>query len=196
MSCAAEVIRLLLNQGGEIQITEEVAKAAAGNSWNGKEVMQLLLNQGGEIQITEEVVKVAAILGEDPSTHVLESQPLLMSTDRGGSSLLTCPTHTYPVNKEPVYKEPDKLPLRILKLNLDILSGYLHSVFVESIRNIYSLAHVGINSVLSTMVGRWRRAYVARKTDWAWLRNSIGRLFRPHIRPGYRRLEWQCVRLS
>jgi len=56
------VIRLLLElRGAEIQITEEVVKAAAGNYGSGEEVMRLLLEQrGAEIQITEEMVKAAA----------------------------------------------------------------------------------------------------------------------------------------
>ncbi|KAK4205473.1 ankyrin repeat-containing domain protein [Triangularia verruculosa] len=53
---------LLLNRrGDQINITEEVVKAAAGNWQNGKEVMTLLLDRrGDQITITEEVVKAAA----------------------------------------------------------------------------------------------------------------------------------------
>jgi hypothetical protein len=43
------------------ELTAEVVKAAAGNSYNGKEMMTLLLDQrGADVQITEEVVKAAA----------------------------------------------------------------------------------------------------------------------------------------
>ena len=56
-----KVVQMLLNAGAEMQIPEEVVKAAAGNHGSGEEVMRLLLNQrGAEIQITEEVVKAAA----------------------------------------------------------------------------------------------------------------------------------------
>jgi hypothetical protein len=52
---------LLDQQGDQIQITEDVVKAAAGNRGNGKEVMTLLLDQqGDQIHITEDVVKAAA----------------------------------------------------------------------------------------------------------------------------------------
>ncbi|KAB8228901.1 uncharacterized protein BDW43DRAFT_315402 [Aspergillus alliaceus] len=56
------VIRLLLEQrGDQVQITEDVVKAAAGNLYHGKEVMALLLEQrGDQVQITEDMVKVAA----------------------------------------------------------------------------------------------------------------------------------------
>jgi tetratricopeptide (TPR) repeat protein len=61
-SRSVEVLALLLNQkGDQIQITEEVVKAAAENEKRGLEVMTLLLDQRGtQIQITEEVVKAAA----------------------------------------------------------------------------------------------------------------------------------------
>lgn len=57
-----EVIGLLLNRrGNDVQITEEVLKAAARNIWNGKEVIMVLLEwRENNIQITEEVFKVAA----------------------------------------------------------------------------------------------------------------------------------------
>ena len=55
---------LLDRRGDQIQITEDVVKAAASNGWNGKEVMALLLDRrGDQIQITEDVVKAAASNG-------------------------------------------------------------------------------------------------------------------------------------
>jgi hypothetical protein len=42
------------------RITENIVKAAIGNSSNGKKVMRLLLSQDKKIQITEEVIKLAA----------------------------------------------------------------------------------------------------------------------------------------
>jgi len=52
---------LLKRQGADVQITEEVVKAAAGNGVIGKEVMTILLNlRGANVQITEEVVKLIA----------------------------------------------------------------------------------------------------------------------------------------
>ena len=52
---------LLDRRGDQIQITEDVVKAAASNWENGKEVMALLLDRrGDQIQITEDVVKAAA----------------------------------------------------------------------------------------------------------------------------------------
>ncbi|KAF2464838.1 HET-domain-containing protein [Lindgomyces ingoldianus] len=49
---------LLRKRGSEIRVTEEVVKAAAGNTQSGKEIMDLLLQQrGSEIKVTEEVVK-------------------------------------------------------------------------------------------------------------------------------------------
>jgi hypothetical protein len=57
---SCEVILELLNEE-TTQITEEVVKAAARNSRNGKEVMTLLLDRrGADVRITEEVVKAAA----------------------------------------------------------------------------------------------------------------------------------------
>jgi hypothetical protein len=79
----AKVVRLLLGRGCEIQITEAVVEAAAGNRRNGKEVMELLLSKSdiqviegtvtalsdrfnaevirrGDVQITEAVVEAAA----------------------------------------------------------------------------------------------------------------------------------------
>ncbi|KAF2204425.1 hypothetical protein GQ43DRAFT_493965, partial [Delitschia confertaspora ATCC 74209] len=59
---SCESLKYLLKQPGEdIKITEEVVKAAAGNTCSGKEVIALLLEQrGAEVKITEEVVKAAA----------------------------------------------------------------------------------------------------------------------------------------
>jgi uncharacterized membrane protein YkoI len=56
------VTALLLKQvGSQAKITEEVLKAAAGNTVNGRKVMALLLEQrGSEVKITEEVLKAAA----------------------------------------------------------------------------------------------------------------------------------------
>src|SRR5438874_9170488 len=51
---------LLGRRGADVQITEEVVKAAVGND-NGKEVMALLLDwRGADVQITEEVVALIA----------------------------------------------------------------------------------------------------------------------------------------
>ena len=57
-----EVMSLLLERrGDEIQITEEVVKAAAGNPRNSETLMNLLLDRrAGEVKITEEVLKAAA----------------------------------------------------------------------------------------------------------------------------------------
>ena len=62
ISCDANNVADFLKQrGGEVEITEEVVKAAARNTQNGKEVMALLLGQrGDEVKITKEVVKAAA----------------------------------------------------------------------------------------------------------------------------------------
>ena len=56
------MMELLLDRGGDqIQITEDVVKAAASNWRNGEEMMALLLDRrGDQIQITEDVVKAAA----------------------------------------------------------------------------------------------------------------------------------------
>jgi hypothetical protein len=55
---------LLEQRGQDIQITEAIVKAAAGNSEGGTEIMTLLLKQRGQdIQVTENIVKaVASIL--------------------------------------------------------------------------------------------------------------------------------------
>ncbi len=51
---------LLDRRGADVQITEEVVKAAAGN-WKCNELMTLLLDRVGiDIQIREEVVKLIA----------------------------------------------------------------------------------------------------------------------------------------
>ena len=48
-------------RGADVQITEEVIKAAAGNSESGTEVITLLLDRrGADVQITEEAVRVIA----------------------------------------------------------------------------------------------------------------------------------------
>jgi hypothetical protein len=52
---------LLKERGGNVLITKEVVKAAAGNKRSRKEVIMLLLKKrGGSVLITEEVVKAAA----------------------------------------------------------------------------------------------------------------------------------------
>ncbi|ERF76578.1 hypothetical protein EPUS_05851 [Endocarpon pusillum Z07020] len=52
---------LLDRRGADVQINEEVVKAAAGNSGSGREVMTLLLDRrGADVQISEEVVKAAS----------------------------------------------------------------------------------------------------------------------------------------
>ena len=55
-------MKLLLDwKGNEVQITESVVIAAAGNHGSGGEVMKLLLDRKGkEVQITEGVVIAAA----------------------------------------------------------------------------------------------------------------------------------------
>ncbi|KAF2022634.1 HET-domain-containing protein [Setomelanomma holmii] len=57
-----EVMTLLFQQkGDEIQVTEEMVEAAAGNEGSGQQAMKLLFDcEGDEIQITEGVVKAAA----------------------------------------------------------------------------------------------------------------------------------------
>jgi len=58
---ANDVVAFLKERGGEVRVTKEVIKAAAGNTGSGKEVMALLLEQrGGEVEVTEEVVAAAA----------------------------------------------------------------------------------------------------------------------------------------
>ncbi|WYZ34724.1 hypothetical protein EsH8_I_001000 [Colletotrichum jinshuiense] len=76
-----EVMALLLDRrGDEIQITEEVVKAAAANE-NGHGIMSLLLDRrGDEIQITEDVIKAAA---RNINGHVIMS--LLL--DRRGDEM-------------------------------------------------------------------------------------------------------------
>ncbi|RDW67002.1 hypothetical protein BP5796_09751 [Coleophoma crateriformis] len=57
-----ETLAFVLNEIGEyVPITEELAKAAAGNNRYGKETMMILFEKYGErVPITEEVVKAAA----------------------------------------------------------------------------------------------------------------------------------------
>ncbi|KAK3179011.1 hypothetical protein OEA41_001150 [Lepraria neglecta] len=61
-SCDKEVMKLLLDRkGDEVQITEGVVTAAAGNKSRGGEMMKLLLDRkGDEVQITESVITAAA----------------------------------------------------------------------------------------------------------------------------------------
>jgi len=55
------VVAILLDQQGDVKITEGVVKAAAGNDESGLEVMALILERrGDQFNITEEVVKAAA----------------------------------------------------------------------------------------------------------------------------------------
>ncbi|KEY73484.1 hypothetical protein S7711_07507 [Stachybotrys chartarum IBT 7711] len=83
---AEEEVRLLLDQyGGEIKVTEEVLKAAAGNLGEGEDVMRLLLDKrGDEILITEEVLKAAAKNHEDG-----EAVMRLLLDKRGDEILIT-----------------------------------------------------------------------------------------------------------
>ena len=54
-------LEVLLDQRGQdVEITEEVVKAAARNESIGGQVMRLLLDQRGQdVEVTEEVVKAA-----------------------------------------------------------------------------------------------------------------------------------------
>jgi hypothetical protein len=71
----------MYRRGDQIQINEEVVKAAASNSWNGKEVMALLLDRRGDwIQTTEDVVKAATSnVGNGKEVMALKSQVLSSS---------------------------------------------------------------------------------------------------------------------
>jgi hypothetical protein len=51
-------MELLLARDPNVEITEAVVTAAAGNTW-GKEVMELLLARDSNIEITEAVVTAA-----------------------------------------------------------------------------------------------------------------------------------------
>lgn len=56
-----EEMRLFLDRGDEVHITEAVVKAAAGNPFEGTEILTLLLDRrGDETHITEDVMKTAA----------------------------------------------------------------------------------------------------------------------------------------
>ncbi|KFZ01163.1 hypothetical protein V500_00867 [Pseudogymnoascus sp. VKM F-4518 (FW-2643)] len=68
-----KVMELLLDcRGDDVVITEEVIKAAAGNSRSGAEVMKLLLDRRGhDVVITDKVIKVAAGNSES-GTEVME----------------------------------------------------------------------------------------------------------------------------
>jgi hypothetical protein len=71
-------------RAGEVKVTEEVVKAAAGNTESGEQVMQLLLDQrGGEVKVTKEVVEAAA-----GNTESGEQVMQLLLTQRGGEMLL------------------------------------------------------------------------------------------------------------
>jgi hypothetical protein len=62
-------------RGGEIKITENVIKAAAGNNGRGEAVIALLLEKrGDEVKITKDVVKVAARNGEAVMTLFFEKR--------------------------------------------------------------------------------------------------------------------------
>jgi predicted nucleic acid-binding protein len=55
------LVLLLIERGNEIQISEEIVKAAAGNYYRGEKVIALLFKERGkEVKITEGVVKAAA----------------------------------------------------------------------------------------------------------------------------------------
>ncbi|KLU86454.1 hypothetical protein MAPG_05467 [Magnaporthiopsis poae ATCC 64411] len=58
----AEVLRMLFNhRGDEVEVTEDVTKAVAGNIWEGGASMNLLLDyRGDEVKITEDVLVAAA----------------------------------------------------------------------------------------------------------------------------------------
>jgi hypothetical protein len=73
------VFTLLLDRrGADIQITEEVVKAAARNEDSGEQVMTLLLNRrGADIQITEEVAKAAAGNLDDGKVFLYEARSVL-----------------------------------------------------------------------------------------------------------------------
>jgi len=72
---------LLLNRrGADVQITQEVVVAAAGNEGDGKEIMTLLLDRrGAEVQITQEVVVAAA--GNSGGGRVIEYLHKITSID-------------------------------------------------------------------------------------------------------------------
>ena len=71
---SCDVVSILLKNKLTI-ISEEVVKAAAGNSRNGKEVMTLLLEQrGADMMITEEVVKAAVTCGQDRVLKTIEEK--------------------------------------------------------------------------------------------------------------------------
>ncbi|KAF2186451.1 HET-domain-containing protein [Zopfia rhizophila CBS 207.26] len=58
---ARSMALLLKRRRDAVYVTEEMVKAAAGNTRSGKEVMALLLEQrGGEVKVTEDVVIAAA----------------------------------------------------------------------------------------------------------------------------------------
>ncbi|KAF8538251.1 hypothetical protein BDD12DRAFT_843318 [Trichophaea hybrida] len=69
-------MQVLLSTHPNIQITEPILTAAAGNSGNGKEVMELLLSTHPDIQITEPIVTAAA----GNSGNGKEVMKLLLST--------------------------------------------------------------------------------------------------------------------
>jgi hypothetical protein len=69
------MIHLLEQYGDDIQITEEIIKAAAENWRYGKVIILLLEQYEDDIQITEEIVKAAAEnwrYGKDIMTFLLE----------------------------------------------------------------------------------------------------------------------------
>ena len=81
---SCDVVSILLKNKLTI-ISEEVVKAAAGNSGNGKEVMTLLLEQrGADVMITEEVVKAAA-RNEENGKEVMT----LLLEQRGADVMIT-----------------------------------------------------------------------------------------------------------
>jgi hypothetical protein len=77
--CDKSVVALLIDRQAEkIQITEDIVKAAARNSENGRDIMALLLERrGDQIQITEDVVKAAVgnlSSGKDIMAFLLEQR--------------------------------------------------------------------------------------------------------------------------
>lgn len=75
---------LLDRRGGEVEVTENVVAAAAGN-YKGKEVLRLLLDQrSGEVQVTENVVAAAerGRGGNEVMAILLDGRAQVEFTDR------------------------------------------------------------------------------------------------------------------
>ena len=69
-----EAMRLLLEHGNTIPVTETVIKRLAANDHNGLEVMELLLSRGSANEVTEEVVKVVATSGRDTILEMMSDK--------------------------------------------------------------------------------------------------------------------------